>query len=131
MIKHVMLAAAFAVGLTSLAAAQAAPSPDAPPAPADQAPLPPGGDMPSPHGDMPPPPPGRGPHPEGYRRPPPPMTKGIEIRMGKDAGFTIECGDEPMAACLTAAKPLTDKIPDLVMPSGPSDVGGAPPPPAN
>lgn len=124
MMKQALLATAFAVGLTAVAAAQAAPSPVAPPAPMDAAaPPPPAGDLPPAPGDMPPPPPGRGPHPGDHRGPPPPppppMTKGVEIRMGRDTGIRIECGDEPMAACLAAARPLTDKIPNLTMPPAP------------
>jgi len=142
MIKQALLATAFAVGLTSFAAAQAAPSPAAaPPAPVDvAAPPPPAGDMPPAPGDMPLPPPGRGPHPGDHRGPPspPPLSKGVEIRMGRDTGIRIECGDEPMAACLAAAKPLTDKIPNLTMPPAPPALptaaplpGDMPAPPAN
>lgn len=132
MIKQALLATAFAVGLTSFAAAQAAPSPAAPPAPIDAAaPPPPAGDMPPAPGNMPPPPPRKGPHPGDHRGPPPPppLSKGVEIRMGRDTGIRIECGDEPMAACLAAAKPLTDKIPNLTMPPAPTALPTAAPMP--
>ncbi len=61
----------------------------------------------------------------------PPMGKGVEIRLGRDAGIRVTCGDEPMAACLAAAKPLTDRIPDMSVPPAPPAPLGAPIPPAN
>ena len=138
MMKHALLATAFAVGLTSLAAAQPAPppAPGGANAPMDQAapPPPPGGEMAPMPGDMPPPPPGKGPRPDGRRGPPapPPMMKGIDIRMGRDTGIRIECGDEALRACLEAAKPILDKLPNLTMPPAPlapmAPAGGMAPP---
>ena len=117
MMKQALLATAFAVGLTSFASAQDARAPAPPPAPMGATAPAPGGDMPPAPGDMPPPPPGAGPRPGEHRGPPPPppMGKGVEIRMGRDAGIRINCGDEAMEACLAAASPLTDKIPNLTM----------------
>lgn len=153
MIKQALLATAFAVGLTSWAAAQQpVPRPAAPPAATDaDAPPPPPAMAKGPRapGDMPPPPPGAGPDPRGPHAPPPPppppLVKGVELRMGPDMGLRIECGDEPIDACLAAAKPLIDKVPNLTPPPaprpgdapppppgarpGPADANGAPPPP--
>ncbi|WP_139224589.1 hypothetical protein [Aureimonas phyllosphaerae] len=135
MIKSALLATAFAVGLTSFAAAQSAPSPDAPPPqPAAAAmPGPDGNARPAPADLPPPPPPGEAPRPGDHRGPPPPppMGKGVEIRLGRDAGIRINCGDEPMDACIAAAKPLTDRIPDLTLPPAPPAANGAPMPSAN
>ncbi len=136
MIKSALLATALAVGLTSFASAQTAPKPNAPPPPplAAAAMPGPGGDARPAPGDMPPPPPpGEAPRPGDHRGPPPPppMGKGVEIRLGRDAGIRVTCGDEPMAACLAAAKPLTDRIPDMSVPPAPPAPLGAPIPPAN
>ena len=138
MLKPTLVAAALAIGLTSYASAQSAPAPLAPAGVAAPAP---GADRPPAPGDVPPPPPGpgMGPRPGDHRGPPPPppIGKGVEIRMGRDAGIRIECGDEPMQACLAAAKPLTDKIPQLTMPPAPPAPlappapGEMPTPPAN
>ena len=51
--------------------------------------------------------------------------------MSEDAGIRITCGDEPMAACLAAAKPLTDKIPNHVVAPAPAMTGERPAPAAN
>ncbi|WP_156417922.1 hypothetical protein [Aureimonas sp. AU4] len=135
MIKSALLATAFAVGLTSFAAAQAAPSRDTPPPPAAAGAMPgPGADARPAPGDMPPPPPpGEGPRDVDHRGPPPPppMGKGIELRLGRDAGIRINCGDEPMEACIAAAKPLTDRIPDLAVPPAPPGPAAATMPSAN
>lgn len=125
MLKPALLATALAVGLSSFAAAQATSTPGAPPPPAAAAAaMPgPGGDARPMPGDMPPPPPpGGGPRPGDHRGPPPPpppMGKGVEIRLGRDAGIRINCGDETMQACIAAAKPLTDRIADLKLPAAP------------
>ncbi|WP_061933119.1 hypothetical protein [Aureimonas sp. AU22] len=134
MIKTALLATAFAVGLTSFAAAQSAPSPNTPPPPAASAmPGPDGDARPLPGDRPPPPPPGEGRRPGDHRGPPPPppMGKGVEIKLGRDAGIRINCGDEPMEACLAAAKPLTDRIPDLTLPPAPPAPTDAPMPSAN
>ncbi|MBB3952706.1 hypothetical protein [Aureimonas jatrophae] len=137
MLKSALLASALAVGLTSFASAQATPAPNAPPpqAAAAAAAMPgPGGDArPMPGDRPPPPPPGEGPRPGDHRGPPPPppMGKGVEIRLGRDAGIRINCGDEPMDACIAAAKPLTDRIPDMTLPSAPTAPIGTPVPSAN
>lgn len=134
MIKQALLTTAFAVGLTSFAFAQEAPAPMAAPTPMHAAapPLPLGDDMAPMRGDMPPPPPGKGPRPSDHRGPPPPPPiKGVEIRMGRDTGIRINCGDEPMADCLAAAKPLTDKIPNLVAPPATAMTGDVQAPVAN
>ncbi|WP_062118535.1 hypothetical protein [Aureimonas sp. AU40] len=138
MMKQALLATALAVGLTSFASAQTAPPPPpaAPPAPmAAPGAAPPPADMRPAPGDLappPPPPPGQG--PQGHRRgppPPPPLAKGVDIRMGRDAGVRIECGDEPMDRCLAAAKPLTDRLANPPAPPAPPMPGDAPTPPAN
>ena len=62
----------------------------------------------------------------GQDGPPPPPPTGFDIRMGKDMGLRVSCGDEPIAACIAAAKPLLDQI-GTMMPPRPD----APPPPKN
>ncbi|KTR03110.1 hypothetical protein NS365_19705 [Aureimonas ureilytica] len=55
---------------------------------------------------------------------------GVELRMGPEMGLLIECGEEPIDACLAAAKPLIDKVPNLMAPPAPRPGDAPPPPPA-
>lgn len=60
--------------------------------------------------------------------PPPPPRKGVDLRLGRDMGLRIDCGDEPMERCLAAAKPLLDKVPNLTI--APPRADGMEPTPA-
>ncbi|WP_182085501.1 hypothetical protein [Aureimonas sp. ME7] len=101
----------------------------------------------------------RGPRPGGWRRggpglhrgppPPPPPRAGFEIRLGPGQSIRVDCGDEDIAQCVDAAKPIIDAARDLArgepgrqVPPPPADLvkpadappppaGDAPPPPAN
>lgn len=45
-------------------------------------------------------------------------TKGFEIRMGGGAGLRVNCGDEPIQACVDAAAPLIDRLSGATPPPG-------------
>ena len=38
------------------------------------------------------------------------MGKGFHLRMGPGMGLRVNCGDEPMQACLDAVMPLVDRL---------------------
>lgn len=70
------------------------------------------------------PPPGRGDGPP----PPPPRPNdnaGFDVRLGRGAGLRVDCGKDPIKACVDAAMPLIDKA-AAMMAQMPHD---APPPP--
>ncbi len=132
-----LVASALLMSAASIAQAQTAPPPPpagAPPPPAADGAPPPGMDAPMPgesyeDSDM------MGPgHGKGMMRgkmgragpPPPPV--GYDFRMGKGLGLRVTCGNEPIAKCVEATKPLIDKL-GAMMPSGPD--APPPPPPAN
>lgn len=92
----VFATAALVTAMTTAGFAQtpASPPPDEPPAAPAQDMTPP-----------PAPPPGgpghHGPKPEGA---------GFDIRMGDDLGLKVDCGEEPLVACIEAAQPLIDRF---------------------
>ena len=75
--------------------------------------------------------------PDGRHGPPMPARAGFEINMGPGQTLRVTCGDEDLADCMAAAKPVLDafsrKVEDAgtrVPPPPPSLVNGdAPPPP--
>lgn len=95
--QRLLSAVALAMTIGTAAIAQ-----DAPPPP------PPGG-QPTPEmgpGTTPPPPPHGGP---AHHEPIPAKT-GFEVRMGDDTGLKVDCGDQRLAECITAAQPLIDRV---------------------
>ena len=40
----------------------------------------------------------------------PPVQASFDLKMGKDHGLRVGCGDEPMQACIEAAQPLMDRL---------------------
>ncbi|MBB3935775.1 hypothetical protein [Aureimonas phyllosphaerae] len=81
----------------------------------------------------------RGPDgPEGRRGPPPPPPPraGFEISLGGGQTIRVDCGDEPFASCIEAAKPIIDSARDMAR-GGPAAGGPeapvtqVPPPPAD
>jgi hypothetical protein len=52
------------------------------------------------------------PHSPGAKPPPPPPppAKGFELRMGPGQSLKVNCGDEPIKACINAAKPLLNRL---------------------
>jgi len=64
----------------------------------------------------------------GHDGPPRPPTKGFDLRMGKDNGLRVTCGDEPIEVCIAAAAPLIDRVSGMTPPPPPP---AAPPAPAN
>ncbi len=93
-----LLVAALSITVFGTAAlAQDTPPPPAPPAPAEQ-------NMPDMGPGTTPPPPG-----PRHHEPKQPDT-GFDIRMGDDMGLKVECGDQPLAECITAAQPLIDRL---------------------
>jgi hypothetical protein len=91
------------VGIMAAACAQAAAQDQpAPPPPPPEAAAPPHAAGGGPHG--------RGPHdrgPRGWHQ----AGKGFELDFGRGAGLKVDCGDEPIKACIDAAKVLIDKFP--------------------
>jgi hypothetical protein len=53
------------------------------------------------------------------------MAKGFDLRLDRGRGLRVNCGDEPLKACLDAAMPLLDRLGD----NPPPPAGAAPPPP--
>ena len=54
---------------------------------------------------------------------------GFDMRMGKDNGLKVECGDMALTECISAAQPLIDQMSSTTPPPPPP--GGNPPPPKN
>lgn len=71
--------------------------------------------------------------------PPPPPHAGFRIEMGRHMAVEIACGDENIADCVDAAKPILDAMKDMHPPRRPDGSRGAgpdagrpvPPPPAD
>ena len=78
--------------------------------------------------------------PDGHRGPPPPPAPraGFEIDMGPGQTLRVTCGDESLADCMEAAKPILDAFAQKAgdagarVPPPPQNLvnGDAPPPPA-
>lgn len=123
MLSKSLLAAALLAASSHLAFAQDTPPPPAPPS-ADG--TPPGMDEPDAKG--------RPPRPEGRNRPGP-MREGasFDLRLGRGMGLRVDCGPQPIAACINAAQPLIDQMkampdapPPPPPPGGPDAAPGAP-----
>lgn len=136
MFRYAFLAAGLLASTTVISMAQDAPLP-LPPQPPGAAEAPGegvSGGMAERRG-----PPGRG---RGHMGPmggmmagqPPDLMKGFDLRMGRDAGLLVECGDETMSDCVAAVRPLIDQLtgtPSASDDMPPPPPPGAPPPPGD
>ncbi|RFC64191.1 hypothetical protein DYI37_07525 [Fulvimarina endophytica] len=58
--------------------------------------------------------------------PPPPPRAGFDIRMGKDMGMRVDCGDQPMAECVEPLRPYIDRVLEMEPAAPPPPRRGAP-----
>lgn len=110
MLRNTALAAAMLVAWVGTAHAQQPAPPPAPPPPPER--------------NAPPPPP----PPHGGPKGPMEMGKSFDLRLDRGQGLRVNCGDEPLKACIDASMPLLDKLRDAPPPPPPPP-GSMPPAP--